>query len=231
VLDLLGLPTQTLDYSTTPSQLLTTATSVRAGDQFEVRTSAGAQPATVTIDANDTPDTLAEKISQAAGFNVTVQIVDLNGQNELQITPANGHSTVELLPGPAGEDALTSLGLTAGVIQTPSSLDAGSVASSSPSGIAQNTYGLNLPASFDLTTTAGIQAAQTAIKAAMAKVQTAYYGLTNPTSTSTSTSAIKNNSANNPVPAYLQAELSNYQAGLVRLTGSTSTSSGLSALL
>lgn len=225
VLDRLGLPKETLQY--TSSQLLTAATSVRAGDTFQIRTSAGSTPATVTIDATDTPTTLETKIQRAAGFAVTVTVTPSAGENRVVITPESDHNTVELLPGKPGQDALGPLGLAAGVIQTASALGADNP-SSSPYGIAKNTYGLGIAGAFDLTTTAGIKAAQATLKKALAKVQTAYYDLAN--GNKPKTTASTNTSANGPVPAYLQAELANYQAGLARLTGSTSGSSSLAQL-
>jgi hypothetical protein len=217
VLDRLGLPQQTLQF--TSSQLLTSATSVRAGESFQVRTSEGATPSTVTIDATDTPDTLATKIERATSFTATVNVVDSGGQAQVQIKPANSNSTIELLPGPTGQDALGSLGLSAGVIQTASALSSGNK-KSTVSGIATNTYGLNIAGEFDFTTTAGIQAAQKTIQSAMAKVQTAYYGLVNANQPASTKPAITGT-----VPAYIQAQLANYQAGLARLTGSSSSTS------
>ncbi len=222
MLDRLGLPNGTI--TTTGSQLLTSATSVRAGDQFEIRNSQGGAPGTVTIAANDTPQTLATKIQRATGFNVTVSVLPSGGQNQVVITPVNNHSTVELLPGPAGKDALASLGLAAGVIQTPSSLNAKGATLNATTGIAKNTYGLNIDTNFNLTTTAGIQAAQTALKASIAKVQTAYNDLVKagkPAAAAAPTG---------PVPAYLTSEIANYQAGLDRLTGGQSSSSGSGAV-
>jgi hypothetical protein len=222
VLDRLGLPQQALQY--TDSQLLTAATSVRAGESFQIRTSSGATPVTVTIDATDTPDTLATKIERATGFTANVSVTVANGQHQIEIKPANANSTVELLPGPAGQDALEPLGLSAGVVQTAAALSSGSK-SSSVDGIAANTYGLNIAGSFDLTTTAGIQAAQKTIQTAMAKVQTAYYGLVNANQPKSTKPAITGT-----VPAYIQAQLANYQAGLARLTSSSSSSSSTASL-
>jgi hypothetical protein len=216
VLDRLGLPNGTIQ--TTGSQLLTAATSVRAGDQFQIRTSQGGSPATVTIDAADTPQTLTTKIQRAAGFNVKVAVTPSGGKNVLTVTPVNNHSTVELLPGATGKDALDALGLNAGVVQTPSSLNAKNGTLNATTGIAKNTYGLNIAGDFNLTTPAGIKAAQSTLKGAIAKVQTAYNDLVNagkPKAPAAHTG---------PPPAYLTSEIANYQAGLNRLTGGASAS-------
>ena len=229
VLDRLGLPTQSLQYQ--GSQLLTAATSVAAGDQFQIQVGAGTTPATVTISATDTPATLAQKIKQASGYQVNVSVVTTSGKQEIKITPEYSSQTIQLLPGAAGKDALGPLGLSAGIIQTAPAIAAtpkvipgvtSAASSSSTTTTTKNAYGLNIAQDFDLTTTAGVQAAQKAIKTAMQLVQAAYNGLA--TAGQTTKPAVTGT-----VPAYLSAELSNYQAGLSRLTGSTSTSSSSSS--
>ncbi len=222
VLDRLGLPNGTLQY--TSSQLLTSATSVRAGDQFQIQTKAGGSLGTVTISATDTPQTLAHKITQAAGYQVTVTVAALNGKEEVQIKPQNPTQTLQLLPGPSGKDALAPLGLNPGLIQTgpaivtPPKAVAGAPATSVSKKLPTDSYGLNLDQTFDLTTTAGIKAAQQAIQSAMAKVQNAYYNLN--TATNPPAPAVTGT-----VPAYLTSEIANYKGALARLTGSTSSSS------
>lgn len=227
VLDRLGLPDGTLQY--TSSQLLTSATSVRVGDQFQIKSSNGGAAGTVTISADDTPSTLAQKIRQASGYQVTVAVTPVNGKEEVQITPSNPQQTFQLIPGPAGKDALAPLGLTAGLVQTgpaivtpPKVIPGVTSTTTASKKIPTDAYGLNLDQSFDLTTTAGIKAAQTAIQAAMAKVQNAYYNLS--TATNPPAPAVTGT-----VPAYLTAQIANYQSALERLTGSSSTSSSSSS--
>ena len=216
ILNKLGLPTQTIQQ--TSSQLVTTATSLRAGDSFQIRTSEGGTPATVTVDADDTMQTLESKIEEATGYTANVSTETLNGETQVVIKPNNPSSTIELLPGPSGSNALTSLGLNAGVVQTASALS--TTGKKQPTGIATNTYGLNIDSGFDLSTTAGIQAAQSQLQKAAALVQTAFYTLSKPAS-----STATNPSSSGTVPAYLQAQLANYQAGLARLESSSSSSS------
>jgi hypothetical protein len=222
ILDTLGLPSQTIQQ--TSSQLLTSATSVRVGDSFQVRTHAGSTPVTVTIAADDTAKTLATKIEAATGYTANVTTETLDGETQIEIKPNNPSSTIELLPGPTGSNALTALGLNAGVVQTAPALAIASKKTTTTAGIATNTYGLNIDGGFNLTTTAGIQAAQKQIQTAAALVQTAYYNLANGNKPKTTTPQITGT-----VPAYLQAQLANYQAGLSRLEGSSSSSSSSSA--
>jgi len=223
VLDRLGLPSQTIQQ--TSSQLLTSATSLRAGDSFKVRTHQGSTATTVTISATDTPQTLASKIEAATGFTATVTTTTLDGGTQVEIKANNPSSTIELLPGPSGSDALTALGLNAGVIQSASALSSSTKKTTAGStGVSANTYGLNIDAGYDLTTTVGIQAAQKSILTAAALVQTAYYTLANGNQPASTAKQITGT-----VPAYLQAQLANYQAGLARLAGSSSSSSSGSA--
>ena len=221
ILSKLGLPTQTIQD--TSSQLLTSATSLRAGDSFQVRSSQGSTPVTVTIAATDTPQTLASKIEAATGYTANVSTTTLNGEMQVEIKPNNPSSTIELLPGPAGSNALTALGLNAGVIQTAPALSTTGKTTTNTA-IAANTYGLNIDGGFDLTTTAGIQAAQKSLQTAAALVQTAYYNLVNGDKPASTAKAITGT-----VPAYLTAQLANYQAGLARLEQSSSSSSSSSA--
>ncbi len=229
VLDRLGLPTQTLQYQ--GSQLLTAATTVQAGDQFEIRTQAGATPATITIAAGETTQSLAQKIDQASGYQVNVTTVDVEGEQQLKITPEDSSQVIELLPGPSGKDALGPLGLSAGLIQTapavptPKKVIPGVTETNTTTTTTstKDAYGLNIAQDFNLTTTAGIQAAQKAIKTAMQLVQSAYNNIIDPPSATTT------QTESGSVPAYLTAQLANYKAGLARLTGSSSGSSSSSS--
>ncbi len=216
ILNKLGLPTQTIQE--TSSQVLTSATSLRAGDSFQIRTREGGTPATVTIAADDTIQTLENKIEAATGFTAKVSTETLDGETQVEIKPNNPASTIELLPGPSGSNALTALGLSAGVVQSSPALANGKKQLSSA--VALNTYGLNIDGGFDLTTTAGIQAAQTQLQKSAALVQTAFYNLVNGNKPASTTPQVTGT-----VPAYLKAQLANYQAGLARLQGSGSSSS------
>src|SRR6185503_8027843 len=69
-LDKLGLPKGTLTSDT--SQLVTSATSARAGDQFQIKVGDNS-PTTVTIEADDTLQTLMSKIQRAGLFSINVE--------------------------------------------------------------------------------------------------------------------------------------------------------------
>ena len=76
VLDKLGLPSGAVDF--TSSAQIVASTSVRAGDQFYVRTGQGETPKLITIAANDTYATLATKIGRAIAFGVEVKATTVN---------------------------------------------------------------------------------------------------------------------------------------------------------
>ena len=206
-LDRLGLPTGTLAYK--DSQLLTAATSLRAGDQFKIRTREGGVAGTVTIAANDTMQTLATKVTRAAGFQATVSIVTANGGHQLQIKPVNDRSTIEILPGPDGKDALAALGLKQGVVQSINAND-----EEDPN--AKTVYGLKIDPTLDLSTPDGAKAASDAMLAAMSTVRSAYTNLKNANQPKAAANPGKTGGT---VPAYLTSQIASYQAALDRLTG------------
>lgn len=207
-LDALGLPKGPMEY--TQSALLTSSSSVRAGDQFQIRTSEGGRAGTVTIEANETLQSLADKIKRAGGFQVKVQIVKDGNFQRLQIKPLNVAGTVEILPGKTDRNALEALGLPEGVVRVkPDDVKA----------VDKNkVYGLSLHRDLDLSTKDNIKAAIEQLGMAVSSVRTAYRDLNTlfaPKSAATASSA----NPTGEVPAYLKAQAANYQAALDRLLG------------
>lgn len=201
-LDRLGLPQGEAAFKDLSD--LGSVTSLRAGDQFSVSVN-GRSAQTVTIKADDTLQTLAdrvEKIILSAGVS-SVQLSTTGDQ--FKITPSAG-AKIELRAGPAGKDALAGLGLAEGVVmQTP---DATKKKKSPP------VYGLGLSSLMTLGDKLSRKEASDAISAAMQTVQKAFRTLSAPPATTTPTGT---------APAYLQKELANYQAALARLTASQSS--------
>ena len=207
-LDKLGLPTGTLNYA--KSQTLVANTSLRAGDTFQIKVGSGAAQ-TITIGPNDTYATLAQTINRVTGYQATASTTTLNGQSQLKIVPLNSRTNVQLLPGSTGQDALAPLGLTSGEI----TLDDSSVDSSGKgTGKSNSVLGLNLTPSINLGSTAAIKAASTALSLSIAKVENLYQDMVKPATSTTSNSS-------GTVPAYLTAQIANYQLALSRLTGSS----------
>lgn len=211
ILDRLGLPSGTLQMGD-PSNLLTSATSLRAGDQFTVAANGG--PATtVTIEADDTMQTLAQKIERATGNNATVQVLSNGSVAQLNIKPFLQNSSITLGQGPAGKDALAGLGLKTGVIQNPPD-----TSSTSSSANTDPLLGLNLTSALNLSTKDSIATAKGVLDQALQTIQKAYQDLVNKGQPPQNPAAA---SASGPVPTYLSNEIANYQAALQRLTGQT----------
>lgn len=226
ILDQLGLPQGVMNAA--QSTRLVDNSSVVAGDSFYVKTSQGGNEIKVTIDASDTLDTLATKIQRASGFQVNVTKSTGGGSRHLNIAPFSDTSTVELVEGPAGHDALTALGLTPGVVRNTTVNSTGQVVSSDGKG---TVYGLNLDNSLNLNSKAAIATAASTLQTAISKIVNAYNDMKVAAMPKSKTPPTTNPSG--AVPTYLTDQISNYQAALSRLTGgsgSGSASTGLSGL-
>lgn len=211
VLDRLGLPQGEIDQS--PSKSLTTATSLRVGDRFYVSPADGGRAVAVTIEARDTLQTLARKIEQASNMRLKVTVAsesaktgepgDLatalrTGFQRLSIVARDGVKGAVLTAGETGRDALAGLGLSQGYVGRTTGDDV------------TKTFGMGLPTSLNLNDAAAVKTAGEKLQAAMKAVRDAYRGLAPESNTPAVTGS---------APAYLTAQLANYQAALARLTG------------
>ena len=212
VLDRLGLPTGPIAQS--DSKLLTAATSLRAGDRFTITPADGRRGTVVTIDATETLQTLQDKITRASGRTLKVTIlseavntaerpaevnVAAGGFQRLSITAIEGRPGAILKAGEPGRDALAGLGLSPGFIGKTSGDDA------------LKTFGLNIARNLKFSSDpASVKAADEVIELAIKSVKDAYDAL-KPRSKSATISG--------PAPAYLTAQIANYQAALARLSG------------
>jgi hypothetical protein len=215
VLDRLGLPTGTISSDT--SQLITSATSARAGDSFQIK--AGNMPAqTVTIAANDTVATLTTKIQSAGFFNITVKQVTSGAGMKLQLVPETNMQSFSLIAGPQGHDALAALGMAPGLVRaTVVDKTKGVI----PADKGTQTYGLRLPPDLDLNNPADIKAAITALGNAMTTTQSIYGDLQKAAQPASAQAT-----ATGTVPAYITNQIADYQQALARLSGSSDSSSG-----
>lgn len=209
-LDKLGLPRGTLAY--TDSQKIVAATSARAGDQFQIRTSVGGALATITLEAKDTLDTLKAKVARAAGYKAKVEVVSDGGVKRLKITPATDTSSVEILPGKGSKDLLASIGLEQGVVRNTVFKDGKSVSADGKG----NVYGLSLTTDLDISTADARKATLAALSKALGSIRSAYRDLESSAKPKTAADSAK---ATGPAPAYLTNQVANYQAALDRLTG------------
>jgi len=213
-LDLFGLPSGTMDYS--QSDRIVSATAARAGDTFQIRTRERGTLTTITIEANDTLETLADKIKKASGYRAKVEVGTSGNSRVLKISPASNTSTIEIVAGKGGTDVLTSLGLAGGVVRATKT-DNGKTVSADGSG---PVYGLQLPPEMDLTTDAGRKAATMVITRAMSQIRTAYREVSDAAQgIDSSASSTTSGKTNGTVPTYLTNQIANYQAALDRLTG------------
>lgn len=212
VLDRLGLPQGKIDQS--QSKTLVNATSLRVGDRFYVSPANGGRSIAVTIEARDTLQTLARKIEQASNMKLKVTVASESaksgepgelaaalqtGFQRLSIVARDGVTGAVLTSGETGRDALAGLGLSQGYIGKTSGDDI------------TKTFGLGLANNLTLNDAAAIKAAGEKIQAAMKSIRDAYRALAPQTASSASSGT---------APAYLTAQLANYQAALSRLTGS-----------
>ena len=109
---------------------------------------------------------------------------------------------MEITAGSLGRDALEALGLSQAVVRNaPKESDA------------EKYYGLKLDPGLNLSDSASVKAAMANLQAAMSVIRNAYRDL-KPASEPKPAAP-----ANGPVPAYLQAQIANYNAALQRLTG------------
>lgn len=207
VLDRLGLPEGTIDQGGS-SDLLTTASSLQPGDSFYIQPGPGLTPTKVTIQADDTLQTLASRIAQASDFRLTATVNTTTTSQNLSLTAAVPGQVVQILAGPSGQNALPALGLTPGVIRATQS--------QSSSSTSQTTFGLNLSSTLDLNSSADISHAAAQLQYAMSEVMSAYQAL----ATANTPKSAQTAASSGTVPAYLQSQIANYQAGLARLTGS-----------
>ncbi len=208
-LDKLGLPKGTLLYA--DSTKLVSATGVRAGDSFQIRTTEGGRLNTVTIDANDTLDTLATKIKRAGGFKVKVEVVSDGEYRRLKITPQMKTASIEVLPGRNG-DALEALGITQGVIRNTVVDKNGKSVSADGQG---PVFGIGLDIDLGLGSKEQVAAAIAAIGKSLSKVRDAYRTL----ETAAKPQVQSTPGAGGAVPEYMSNQIANYQAALDRLTG------------
>jgi hypothetical protein len=212
-LDAFGLPSGKMDFS--QSNRIVSATSARAGDTFQIRTRERGALTTITIDANDTLETLADKIKRASGFRAKVETATNGNSRVLKISPASNTATIEIVPGKGGTDVLRSLGLAGGVVRAAKTED-GKTVSADGSG---PVYGLQLPPELDITTDEGRKNANVVITRAMSQVRSAYREIAD------TALGVKNNNTSSSgktggtVPTYLKNQVANYQAALNRLTG------------
>jgi outer membrane lipopolysaccharide assembly protein LptE/RlpB len=218
VLDALGLPSGKISPSQTVD--LTTATTLRAGDSFQMKiaTAASSRTATITIDAGETLNSLTTKINAELGGNGKASVSFASGGEGLEIAVNSGVSAT-LISGPANSDALGRLGIAPGVITKAAAKGSTTAAATTPSATTQ-TFGLGLTNNLDLTNTTDAGAARAELINVLSSIRNIYQ-TTNTPAASTSTTA---SSSSGTVPSYLTSQLSSYNLALSMLSSASGSS-------
>ena len=251
VLDALGLPSGTVDVNQSVS--LTSDTTLRAGDTFQIQTEgASGRKSTITISQGETLQQLSDAINaELLSAGKATVTYSASGGQALKITASAGQ-TINLIAGPTDTDALGRLGITPGVITAAAksgassstatgtsfgvnlSSSSSSSSSSSTSSSANPVFGLGLNTSVDLLTTGDANVAKVTLQNVMSAITQAYQKTNAPPSSTTSTTPSTQSSG--PAPAYLQAQIANYSLALQTFSAmpaipTTSSSSSSSSLL
>ena len=216
VLDALGLPRGTV--SVNQSVTLSSSTTLRTGDSFKIALQGtGAYTGTVTVEAGETLQSLAQKINNVLLSKGKATVTYANGGEALKIAVNNGVSA-NLIAGPANSDALGRLGLAAGTIaNAPSTTSSSSTSSSSAS---SQVFGLGFSGTMDISTSTDAGAAGAQLQNILTNIRNAYRTSNAPPAASAST-----NTQTGPAPAYLTAQVANYQLALSMFPGANSSSS------
>jgi len=213
-LNLLGLPAQTIQYA--PSPYLVDNSALQAGDKFSI-TLANGTTNTITIDPQETLQTLAAKINTASQNQLTASVGIATNGSDLTIKPSNSRQTVTLNAGPADADALSALGIAPGEVAASASTYA---TVSSTSNLKVSPYALGLTGNLSLDSTADITSAQTELTAAQGVLKAIFTDMTTKPLPKTASSG-----TGGTVPAYLTAQIADYQTALARLQSAESTPS------
>jgi hypothetical protein len=228
VLDALGLPKGTISLN--QSLDLTTATTLRAGDSFQIKiaTASSTRTATIRIDPGETLNSLTNKINAefVGGGNASVNYG--SGTEGLKIA-VNPGVTATLIAGPDGFDALGRLGIAPGVItNTGKSTSSSSTPPTAVAADGTKAFGLGLTSNLTLSDSASAGAVRAQLLNVLSSIRSIYQTTNTPASSTTSTSS--NTSSSGTAPSYLTANLASYNLALNMLTGS-STSSSSSTLI
>ena len=212
VLDVLGLPRGTL--AETKSRLVTSNSSVRAGESFIVTVNGGADRR-IRIDAGDTLRTLASKINRVLVIEGKAEVSRSGGAEVLRITEKDG-SSIDIKRGPDGYDALEGLGIqpTRVTADAPVSDDDSETTTEAQPKV----FGLNLDSTLSLLSQSKAAAAREALSDALSEIRNAYREITR--DPAIDALAERQRKLSGPVPAYLREQLAGYQTALARLTGS-----------
>jgi len=179
MLDKLGLPRGTVSFDET--RLITSASSVRAGDHFYVTVNGGSK-FKVSVSATDTMRSLTTRINSVLLLKGEAELTYNNG-NGLRISAKEGN-VIELSRGSAGFDALAGLGI------EPGKLD--NTKDKAPANATKkdlNVFSLELDTDASVADKTSAKALALQLSSAMSSIQSAYRALTQTTKTTGSANA------------------------------------------
>ncbi len=230
VLDALGLPRGELDY--TPARTLTARTTLRPGDYFTISVD-GARERRITIREGETVRSLVNKINRVVLPDGRASVKRGVDGDQLRITAREG-SIIDIKAGPVGLDALTGLAMQPGKIVAATKLSTSGLDDEEDNDdtteeadkeeeATDNIFGLGLKTGLSLLSrdTAGV--ANEAIRDAMGVIRKAFRQITR----DPALEALLERRTGGTVPAYMRAQLGNYQAGLARLQSGGGSTGGL----
>jgi hypothetical protein len=222
VLDALGLPRGTLTFD--QSVDLTTQTTLRAGDSFQIKIEGTApRTTTITIDPGETLDSLSTKINAQLG-SLGKASVSYTGNAEGLSIKVNAGTTIQLISGPTDLDALSRLGITAGILTSPAKT--GTTTTTTTTSSTTPAYGLGFSGTLDISTKTGADLARSQLLTVLSSLQSTYQTTNKPAALPTTPG-----NTSGTVSADTTSQLANYNLALSLLQGASSSSSSSSSVL
>ena len=249
VLTALGLPSGAVNVN--QSVDLTSDTTLRAGDSFQLQTEGtGGRTSTITISQGETLQDLAVSINaELLNTGKATVTYSSTGDQALEITASAGQ-TINVIAGPTNSDALGRLGITPGVITASAKKTSSSSSttgtsfgtnlskssSSSASSTSKPVIGLGLNTQIDLLSSGDANVAKVSLQNVMTAITNAYQ-TTNTPASSTSSTPTAPASKQTPPPSILAQQQASYSLALATLsamnslstTSSTANSIGISS--
>lgn len=214
VLDTLGILSGEIEYG--HANTITANSTVRAGQSFRISIDGGFGKK-ITIDDDETFRSLTFKINAVLLLDGKAVVRKTSDGDVLRIEVNEG-VRIDLIAGEDGQDALAGLGIKVATIY-----DDGSLLDSAEEQEARTPiFGLGLEDGINLANTTDAAYALEVLNGALKEIRDIYREITKDPELEALLKAGSKTSGT--VPAYLTAQLANYQAGLARLSAGSTTS-------
>lgn len=215
-LDAFGLPNGDLTFE--GKLPLVARSALRAGDYFSVKIDGGSARR-IEIEADDTMSDLVTKLNSVLRSAGKAEVSTLSGA-EFLVIKGNEGRRIDLVPGATGSDVLSVLGLNSGDIRKAKRASAPGASTRS---VEPPVMPLNFRDDLAFSDASSARKVRLDIERVQNAVRTAFEYIYNPPAPAKRTNA---RATTGTVPAALQAQLANYQAGLARLSSGTAASDG-----